>query len=78
MQVQRAGFVQGERARVRYVAYNSKLVEMDMLTGPYQEWHLRESSGEQGCWGWVAIGLVCGFFAYRQVTKIRQGQTTAR
>ena len=25
------GFVQGERARVRYVAYNNKLVEMDML-----------------------------------------------
>jgi hypothetical protein len=71
------GFVQGERARVRYVAYNRKLVEMDMLTGPYQEWHLRESSGEQGCWGWVAIGVVCGFFAYRQLAKIRQGQTTA-
>ena len=67
------GFVEGERARVRYVAYNRKLVEMDMLTGPYQEWHLRESSGEQGCWGWVAIGVVCGFFAYRQMAKIRQG-----
>jgi hypothetical protein len=26
------GFVQGERARVRYVAYNNKLVEMDMLS----------------------------------------------
>jgi hypothetical protein len=71
------GLVQGERARVRYVAYNRKLVEMDMLTGPYQAWHLRESSGEQGCWGWVAIGVVCGFFAYRQLAKIRQGQTTA-
>jgi len=28
------GFVQGERARVQYVAYNNKLVEMDMLSGP--------------------------------------------
>ena len=67
------GIVEGERARVRYVAYNNKLVEMDMLTGPYQLWHLRESSGEAGCWGWVAIGVVCGFFAYRQLAKIRTG-----
>lgn len=72
------GSVQGERARVRYVAYNRKLVEMDMLTGPFQKWHLRESSGEQGYWVWVAIGAVCGFFAYRQRAKILSlGQTTA-
>ena len=71
------GFVEGERARVRYVAYNRKLVEMDMLTGPYQQWHLRESSGEQSCWWWVAIGVVCAFFAYRQLAKSRQEQTTA-
>jgi hypothetical protein len=55
------GFVQGERARVRYVAYNEKLVDMDMLTGPYRAWHLRESSGEQGCWWWVALGWLVGF-----------------
>jgi drug/metabolite transporter (DMT)-like permease len=71
------GLVQGERARVRYVAYNRKLVEMDMLTGPYQKWHLLESSGEQGWWWWVAMGAVCGFFAYRQVAKISHGHTTA-
>lgn len=68
------GLVPGERARVRYLAYNSKLVEMDMLTGPFQKWHLRESSGEQGCWWWVAIGVVCGFFAYHQLAKISQGE----
>ncbi len=71
------GLLQGERARVHYVAYNRKLIEMDMLTGPFQAWHLRESSGEQGYWRWVAIGVVCGFFAYRQLAKIRQEQTTA-
>jgi hypothetical protein len=71
------GLVQGERARVRYVAYNSKLVEMDMLTGPYQVWHLRESPGEEGYWAWVAVGLVCAVFAYRQWSKVSQGQTTA-
>ena len=71
------GLVQGERARVRYVAYNRKLVEMDMLTGSYQGWHLRESSDEQGYLAWVAIGAVCGFFAYRQLAKISVAQTTA-
>lgn len=69
------GFVQGELARVRYVSYNRKLVEMDMLTGPYGAWHMRESSGEQGCWAWVAIGVVCGFAGYRQLAKARHGQT---
>ena len=66
------GLVLGERARVRYVAYNRKLLDMDVLTGSYQPWHLRESSGEEGCWGCVAIGVVCGFFVYRQLAKIRQ------
>jgi hypothetical protein len=71
------GLREGERARVRYVAYNRKLLEMDLLTGPFQTWHLRESSGERGCWVWVAIGVVCGFFAYLQLAKIGHGQTTA-
>lgn len=65
------GLVEGERARIRYVAYNQKLLEMDMLSGPYQLWHLRESSGENGYWAWVAIGGVCGFFAYPQLAKVR-------
>jgi hypothetical protein len=72
------GIVEGERARVRYVEYNRQLMEMDMLTGSYQAWHLRESSGEQGYLGWVAVGVVCGFFAYRQWAKVRQGGATAR
>jgi hypothetical protein len=72
------GFVQGERARVRYVAYNNKLVEMDMLSGPYGAWHLRESSGEKGYWVWVAIGLFVGALAYFQLAKTGPGRTTAR
>jgi hypothetical protein len=60
---------------VRYVAYNRKLVEMDMLTGPFLKWHLRESSDEQGYWLWVAMGAICGFFAYRQLAKISHEQT---
>jgi hypothetical protein len=72
------GFVQGERARVRYVAYNNKLVEMDMLSGPYGAWHLRESSGEEGYWAWVAIGMFFGLLACHQLAKTRPEQTTAR
>ena len=72
------GLVEGDRARVRYVAYNQQLLEMDMLSGPYQLWHLRESSGESGYWSWVAIGVICGFFAYRQFAKARQPQTSVR
>lgn len=63
------GLVEGERARVRYVAYNRKLLEMDMLDGSYQSWNLRETSGEAGCWSWVAIGAICGFFAFRQLSS---------
>jgi hypothetical protein len=70
------GLVGGERARVRYVEYNGKLIAMDMLGGSYQAWHLRETSGENGCWGWVCAGLVCGFFAYRRLTNIKQEQPT--
>jgi hypothetical protein len=73
-----AGLLVGERARVRYVEYNRKLLEMDMLTGPYRGWHLRESSGELGWWFWVAVGVICGFAAYRQLARIKQGQATAR
>lgn len=71
------GLVQGERARVRYVEYDGKLLELDMLTGPYGAWHLRESSGENGYWAWVAMGVVCGFVAYRQLMSARQPQTRA-
>jgi hypothetical protein len=66
------GLEEGARARVRYVAYNGKLLDMDMLTGPYQAWHLHESSGEAGWWWWVGMGVVIGFFAYRQLAKLRQ------
>jgi hypothetical protein len=69
------GLVEGERARVRYIAYNNKLLEMEMLDGPFQTWHFQESSGEGGWWTWAAIGLVCGLFAYRQIAKALVAQT---
>lgn len=67
------GLVEGERARIRYVTYNEKLLEMDMLSGPFQLWHLRESSEENAYWWWVGIGTVCAFFAFRQFANARQG-----
>jgi hypothetical protein len=70
------GFQQGERARVRYVAFNNKLVETQMLSGPYGLWHFRESSGENGYWVWVGIGLFFGLLAHFQFVKTRPGQTT--
>ena len=67
------GFKQGERARVTYVEFNNKLVEMQMLSGPYGAWHFQESSGENGYLAWVGIGLFCGLLAYFQWAKTRTG-----
>jgi hypothetical protein len=72
------GLLAGERARVRYVEYNGKLIEMDMLSGPYQVWHLREPSGEDGYAWWMFVGIVCGFFAYRQLAQNKRDQITDR
>lgn len=66
------GLVEGERARLRYVAYNQKLLDLDMLTGSYTTWHLRESSGENDYWWLVGIGAVFGFVAFRQLAQARQ------
>ena len=72
------GLVSGERARVRYIAYNNKLLDMEMLDGPFKAWHFRESSGEGGWWGWMAIGMICGIFAFRQMAKAGRSQMTER
>lgn len=36
----------------------------------YQAWHLRESSGDEAYWWWVAIGVVCGYFPHCRLAKI--------
>ena len=63
------GLVDGERVRVRYVEYSEKLLEMEMLTGSYKGWRLKESPGEVGYWFWVAAGAVCGLFAIREAKE---------
>lgn len=64
------GLRDGDRARVRYIEYNRRLVELTMLTGPYAGWHFEAPSGERGCAVWVLAGLVCGFAGYRQWRKV--------
>ena len=72
------GLVQGERARVRYVEYDGGAARTGYVDqGGDGAWHLRESSGENGYWAWVAMGVVCGFVAYRQLMSARQPQTGA-
>lgn len=48
---------------------------MDMLPGSSYAWHLRESSNEPSCRWFVTQGMVCGFFAHRQLAKSRQPET---
>lgn len=72
------GLREGDRARIQYVAYNNHLLELDMLSGPYQLWHLSESSGEYQFWWFVAIGFVCGIFAIGQRRKAVQQQAAAQ
>lgn len=72
------GLREGDRARIQYVAYNNHLLEIEMLSGPYQFWHLSESSGEYRFWWFVAIGLVCGFFSIRQRRQAAEPQPTAQ
>jgi hypothetical protein len=61
-----SGLRERERARVRYVEYNRKLIEMTMLSGPSTGWRIEESSGEWGWLVWVGLGFVCGVAGWRQ------------
>jgi hypothetical protein len=63
------GLREGDRARVRYVEYNQKLLELTMLTGSYTGWHFEESSGELSGELFGLIGLVCGFAGWRTLAK---------
>jgi hypothetical protein len=63
------GLREGDRARVQYIEYNLKLVEMTMLSGSSAGWHFEESPEEWGWAVWVGLGLVCGFAGWRQWRK---------
>ena len=51
------GLREGDRARVRYVEFNKKMLELTMLTGSYTGWHFEESSGELSFLPWSLMGL---------------------
>lgn len=59
------GLREGDRARVRYIAYDGTLVELTMLTGSYAGWELEESAGEVGPLLFAGVGVVCGFAGWR-------------
>ena len=59
------GLHEGERARVRYVAFNRKLVELTMLSGSSAGWELKESAGELSPLLFAGVGLVCWFAGWR-------------
>jgi hypothetical protein len=63
------GFREGERARVQFIQYNQKLLELSMLSGPYGDWHLQESSGEWSTWLLVGLGVVCWVGGYLEFRK---------
>jgi hypothetical protein len=63
------GFREGERARVQFVQYNHKLLELSMLSGPYENWRLQESSGEWSTWLLAGLGALCWIGSYRQLRK---------
>ncbi len=63
------GLREGDKARVRYVAYNLKLVELTMLTGSYTGWHLEEPSGERDSLFWGLVGFSCGFAGLRMLRQ---------
>jgi len=64
-----SGLEEGERARVRYVAFNRKLVELTMLSGSSAGWELKESAGELSPLLFAGVGLVCWFAGWREWRK---------
>lgn len=58
------GLREGDRARVHFLEYNRKLLALQMLSGPYEGWELRESSGEGSYWVIAGVGVICWLAAY--------------
>jgi hypothetical protein len=65
------GLREGDRARVRYVAYNRRLLEFTGLSGPYTGWHFEEPAGERIAVAFAVIGLVCALAGGRLLAKAR-------
>lgn len=71
------GLREGDRVRVRYIAYNQHLLELTMLSGPFEGWELEEPSQD---WSWLVLaglGLVCGAVVVRGITPQKIAQATS-
>jgi hypothetical protein len=56
--------IENEQATVKFVQYDHTLIDLTMLTGPNQGWHLKESDGSLSCWLLLLMGLA-GFWGAR-------------
>lgn len=61
-----------DRARVRFIAYDRGLLEITLVSGPFQGWHHSESSGQLSCVGLSLMGLICWFAWYQEWCKMDQ------
>lgn len=59
------GFRDGERVRVRYIAYDHNLEDLTMLDGPFMGWKLHEPERGGASWGLVVFGVLTGLVAWR-------------
>ena len=67
------GLREGDRARVRYVAYNRRLIEFAALSGSYTGWHFEEPAGERSAGAFAVIGLAVGIAGWRLLVKAYTG-----
>jgi amino acid transporter len=71
--------IENERATVKFIQYNHTLIDLTMLTGPSQGWHLQESDGTVSCWLLFLMGLA-GFWGARHewLRNVNAGTSTSQ
>jgi hypothetical protein len=71
--------IENEQATVKFIQYNHTLIDLRMLTGPSQGWHLQESDGTLSCWLLLLMGLA-GFWGARHewLRNVNAGTSTSQ
>ncbi len=64
------GIQQGDLAKVRFLPYNSSVLELTMLSGSTQGWHLTESDGSTTYLLLSLAGVACWWGAFREYRKL--------
>jgi hypothetical protein len=64
---------QGELAKVRFLEYNQNILDLTMLSGPTQGWHLTESDGSTTYLlvSLAGVAFWCGAFRVYRKLAIR-------